>query len=68
MSSNNAVNRTAEKLPFSVPSALRAPAAGYGDTTAGWCYGIRAVQELPGHGGVRTTMVRSHVPIRGPSA
>jgi hypothetical protein len=26
---NPSVNRTAEKLRFSVPSALRAPAAGY---------------------------------------
>jgi hypothetical protein len=26
---NLSVNRTAEKLRFSVPSALRAPAAGY---------------------------------------
>ncbi|MEE8608871.1 MAG: hypothetical protein V3S55_14795, partial [Nitrospiraceae bacterium] len=38
-----------------------------GDTTAGWCYGIRAVQELLGHSAVKTTMVRSHVPNRGPS-
>ena len=38
-----------------------------GDTTVGWCYGIRAVQELLGHSDVKTSTVRIHVPNRGPS-
>ena len=38
-----------------------------GDTTAGRCYGIRAVQDLPGHSDAKTTMGRSHIPNRGPS-
>ncbi len=38
-----------------------------GDTTAGRCYGIRAVQELLGRSDAKTTMVCIYVPNRGPS-
>ena len=36
------------------------------DTTAGWCYGVRAVQEILGHSDAKTSMVCIHVPNRGP--
>ena len=48
-------------------SALEPERPSIGDTTAGWCYDIRAVQERLGHSDTKTTMVHNHVPNRGPS-